>query len=50
VWFNFVLNAPGVVVFVIVVAVVMFNDLTKTSGEDPNCTKIKKYVAMVPII
>jgi len=42
---DFVLNASGVVV----VVVVMFNDFT-TSGEDPNCTKIKKYVAIVPII
>jgi len=38
------MNAPGVVV------VGMFNDFTKASGEDPNCTIIKKYVAMVPII
>jgi len=38
------------VVVVVVVVVVMFNVFIKASGEDPNCTKIKKYVAIVPII
>lgn len=28
----------------------MFNVLSEALGEDPNCTNINKYVAMVPII